>query len=43
MLSLYEAKFVNSAVFHLLKSLVYFEDAEPGADLVLFEKTLGRA
>ena len=38
MLSLYEAKFENSSVFHLLKSLVYFEDAEPDADPVLIEK-----
>jgi predicted nucleotidyltransferase component of viral defense system len=38
MLDLYEAKFPQSSVFHLLKSLVYFEDAEPDTDPILFEK-----
>jgi len=37
MLALYEAKFPQSSVFHLLKSLVYFEDAEPDSDPILFE------
>jgi predicted nucleotidyltransferase component of viral defense system len=39
MVELYEAKFEAASVFHLLKSLVYFEDAEPDAEPILFEKT----
>lgn len=39
MIELYEAKFKAASVFHLLKSLVYFEDAEPDAAPILFEKT----
>lgn len=39
MIELYEAKFEAASVFHLLKSLVYFEDAEPDAEPILFEKT----
>ncbi|MCF8248072.1 MAG: nucleotidyl transferase AbiEii/AbiGii toxin family protein [Saprospiraceae bacterium] len=38
MIELYEAKFEAASVFHLLKSLVYFEDAEPDAEPILFEK-----
>ena len=37
MLELYEQKFEAASIFHLLKSLSYFEDAEADSEPTLFE------
>lgn len=37
-LALYEEKFESASIFHLLKSLVYFGDAEPDSEPTVFEK-----
>ena len=38
MLTLYLQKFDSSTVFHVVKSLTYFDDAEKAADPIVFDK-----
>jgi hypothetical protein len=38
LLTLYQDKFQNQTVFHVLKSLTYFYDAEKYADPIVFDK-----
>ncbi len=40
MLRLFSDKFKQQEVFHIIKSLTYFEDAEDYADPIVFDKTL---
>jgi predicted nucleotidyltransferase component of viral defense system len=39
-LDLYNEKFQHSTLFHVLKSLTYFNDAEEQSDPIVFEKSL---
>lgn len=40
LLELFKAKFEQYEVFHIIKSLIYFEDAEQYADPVVFDKSV---
>ena len=40
MLTLFQQKFKMYEVFHIVKSLTYFEDAEQFADPVVFDKSI---
>lgn len=40
MVSLFQKKFKMHEVFHIIKSLTYFEDAENSADPVVFDKSI---
>jgi len=37
MLGLYDQKFQHSTVFHIIKSLTYFDDAEEDPDPIVFD------
>ncbi len=39
-ISLFQQKFQQYEIFHVIKSLTYFEDAEAYADPVVFDKTI---
>jgi hypothetical protein len=39
-LNLYNEKFQHSTLFHVIKSLTYFEDAEEQADPVVFDQAV---
>jgi ATP-dependent helicase/DNAse subunit B len=40
MISMFRQKFRMHEVFHIIKSLTYFEDAEQSANPVVFDKTV---
>ena len=39
-LDLFQKKFKQETIFHVLKSLTYFEDAEKFADPVVFDESI---